>query len=300
MKKSRPRRAYKNTWKKQQVIGNVWKFNHWNIKLIILPSSFSPSPAIFPPSKRDRSQRYICGERQAASNGVSTNGVSTPLYYTRGAKHVRTRLVGGKQRGTKSRPIPRDGPTRPARRAGRANELKRLFKLVQRWFTTLVPSLRRRPARDGRFSAARAADTAEGCDPFPETPLFPSLRRLLNLTTGVRFLLDFQGSTFLFFLLRFPVIVPRFFPVKYNIDVIYIVHEPMEQRASTESSSPSFVYAPRTHERNTQGTRTPRRREARRRSHNYAHPLELHSFIKVSEHGEREGEREGETCAAPC
>lgn len=127
-----------------------------------------------------------------------------------------------------------------------------------------------------------------------------SLRRLLNLTTGVRFLLDFQGSTFLFFLLRFPVIVPRSFPVKYNIDVIYIVHEPMEQRASTESSSPSFVYAPRTHERNTQGTRTPRRREARRRSHNYAHPLELHSFIKVSEHGEREGEREGETCAAPC
>lgn len=127
-----------------------------------------------------------------------------------------------------------------------------------------------------------------------------SLRRLLNLTTGVRFLLDFQGSTFLFFLLRFPVIVPRFFPVKYNIDLIYIVHEPMEQRASTESSSPSFVYAPRTHERNTQGTRTPRRREARRRSHNYAHPLELHSFIKVSEHGEREGEREGETCAAPC
>lgn len=103
-----------------------------------------------------------------------------------------------------------------------------------------------------------------------------------------------------FFLLRFPVIVPRFFPVKYNIGVIYIVHEPMEQRASTESSSPSFVYAPRTHERNTQGTRTPRRREARRRSHNYAHPLELHSFIKVSEHGEREGEREGETCAAPC
>lgn len=112
----------------------------------------------------------------------------------------------------------------------------------------------------------------------------------------------FQGSTFLFSyrILRFPVIVPRFFPVKYNIGVIYIVHEPMEQRASTESSSPSFVYAPRTHERNTQGTRTPRRREARRRSHNYAHPLELHSFIKVSEHGEREGEREGETCAAPC
>lgn len=68
----------------------------------------------------------------------------------------------------------------------------------------------------------------------------------------------------------------------------------------TESSSPSFVYAPRTHERNTQGARTPRRREARRRSHNYAHPLELHSFIKVSEHGKREREKERETYAAPC
>lgn len=54
----------------------------------------------------------------------------------------------------------------------------------------------------------------------------------------------------------------------------------------------AFVYAPRTRERNTQGTRTPRRREARRRSHNYAHPLELHSFIKVSEHGGEERERE--------
>lgn len=137
-------------------------------RLITLPSSFPPPTRFFPPMEMyDRTQGYICGERQAVfERCFHERCVSTPLYYTRGAKHVR--LVGGKQRGTKTRPIsiPRDGPTRPSQR------VKRIFLSLSNG--DLRCSFQAYDRMGGRLSSCR--EGGEGCDPFPETPLTAGTR----------------------------------------------------------------------------------------------------------------------------
>lgn len=136
-------------------------------QLITLPSSFPPLLDFSHPWKCTIVHKaiFVVKDRRC-SNGVSTNGVCPPLYYTRGAKHVR--LVGGKQRGTKTRPIsiPRDGPTRPSQR------VKRIFLSLSNG--DLRCSFQAYDRMGGRLSSCR--EGGEGCDPFPETPLTAGTR----------------------------------------------------------------------------------------------------------------------------